>query len=292
MALEHLSRPGGSAGEPMLRRVRDLQRFTIGATDGDVGRVDDLYFDDQSWTIRWIVVDASGWLTERHVLIAPRAIQTVDPVGQRLVTNLSKQQVQDSPTRDAERPVSRQYETALYDHYGYPYYWAGPYRWGMAPYPYAAPSPLPYPPGATGAPGRSAVTEEMAARERESRDPNLRSARDVSGHGIEATDGRLGHVEDYLVDDEAWTIRYLIVDPRSWWPGAHVLVSTEWITAVHWNDGTVQVSVSKDAVRNAPAYDPASGVSRDFETRYHRHHGRPGYWERHPESWRLRPPAA
>jgi hypothetical protein len=132
----------------------------------------------------------------------------------------------------------------------------------------------------------------MAARRPQGDDSGLRSARDVSGHGIHARDGELGHVEDYLVDDQAWAIRYLIVDPRNWWPGAHVLISTEWITAVHWNDSTVEVSLTKDAVRSAPPYDPSAGVSRSYETLYHRHHGRRGYWERHPESWRTQPPAA
>jgi hypothetical protein len=276
----------------MLRRVRDLQSFTIGATDGDIGKVDDIYFEDTSWTVRHLVIDAGGWLVGRQVLISPRAIQKVDPLGQRLVTNLTKQQVENSPGLDTARPVSRQYETSLYDYYGYPYYWAGPYRWGMSAYPYSAPYPsaAPYPPG-TSAADRPAVVEELAARE-EGADSGLRSARAVSGYGIQARDGTLGHVEDYLVDDGVWAIRYLIVDPRNWWPGAHVLVSTEWITAIHWNDSTVEVNVTKEAVRNAPPYDPTSGVGREYETLYHRHHGRRGYWERHPEAWRMYPPAA
>ena len=289
MATEHVPRAGDAAAEPTLRRVKDLQSFTIGATDGDIGTVDDVYFEDESWTVRYLVVDASGWLVSRHVLIPPRAIQQIDPTGQRLVTNLTKQQVEGSPVLESERPVSRQYETDLYGYYGYPHYWAGPYRWGVAAYPYAAAG---YPLGAVGASRRPAEVEEQAARRRASEDPHLRSARDVSGHAIEATDGELGHVEDYLVDDQAWVIRYLIVDPRNWWPGAHVLVSTEWITAVHWNDSTVEVNVSKEAVRNAPVYDPTAWVSRDYESRYHGHHGRPGYWDRQPESWMLYPPAA
>jgi sporulation protein YlmC with PRC-barrel domain len=286
MVTQGASRAGGPASEPMLRRVKDLQHYAIGASDGDVGKVDDIYFDDQSWTVRYVVVDTSGWLLDRHVLISPRAIQKVDPLGQRLVTNLTKAQVEGSPEPGRHRPVSRQYEIDLYDYYGYPYYWAGPYRWGAVAYPYAVPS------GVGSVPGGRAVAKEAATRARESNDPQLRSARDVSGHAIEATDGQLGHVEDYLIDDEVWAVRYLIVDPRNWWPGAHVLVSTEWITAVHWNDGTVEVNVSKQAVRDAPTYDPSVGIGRDEEIRYHRHHGRPGYWERHPESWRLRPPAA
>jgi sporulation protein YlmC with PRC-barrel domain len=284
----------GSATAPVLRRVEDLQTYTIGATDGDIGTIADLYFDDQSWTARYVVVDTGGWLSGRKVLIPPRAIQQIDAAGQRLVTNLTRQQVEDSPGIDTERPVSRPYEIDLYGYYGYPYYWEGPYRWGLAPDPYAPPYPsaAPQPAGTMGESLRPAVVEEIAARESESQDPHLRSARDVRGHGIQATDGELGHVEDFLVDEETLAIRYLIVDPRSWWPGNHVLISTEWISAVHWNDSTVEVNVSKDAVRNAPVYDSAGSIDRDYESSYHRYYNRPGYWERDEERWRMYPPAA
>jgi hypothetical protein len=220
------------------------------------------------------------------VLITPRAIQRIDAAGQRVVTDLTRDQVKNSPGMDTQRPVSRRYEADLYGYYGYPYYWAGPYRWGLAAYPYA----VPYPPAGPAA--RSSVSDELAAREAASENSRLRSARDVSGHGIQATDGELGHVEDYLVDDYEWAIRYLIVDPRNWWPGAHVLISTEWITAVHWNDSTVEVDLDKERVRNAPVYDPVAVMDRDWEHRYHRHYGRPGYWEREPDAWERRRPAA
>jgi uncharacterized protein YrrD len=262
----------------MLRRVKDLQEYTIGARDGDIGKIDDVYFDDQSWTVRHLVVDTGGWLTGRRVLIPPRAVQDVEPEGQRLVTSLTRKQVEDSPGLDTARPVSRQYEQALYGYYGYPFYWTGPYLWGPIAYPTAPP------PGSYEA--------ERRGGDEPSGDTSLRSARDVSGHGIQATDGELGHVEDFLVDQQAWAIRYLIVDPRNWWPGHHVLVATEWITAVHWNDLTVEVNVDKETVRHAPAYEPARLLDRDYERRLHSHFGRSGYWERGPESWKRYPPAA
>ena len=263
----------------MLLRVKDLQGYTLRARDGDIGKIEDLYFDDQGWTVRHLVVDTGGWLTGRHVVIPPRAVQEIAPAARRIVTDLTRKQVEDSPGLDTARPVSRQYERDLYGYYGYPFYWTGPYLWGPIMYP-TAPPPSSY------------EAERRAAAELSSEDTDLRSARDVTGHGIQATDGELGHVEDFLVDDQAWAIRYLIVDPRNWWPGHHVLISTEWITAVHWNDSTVQVNVDKESVRNAPAYDPAGGLEREYESRYHGHFGRSGYWERDPEAWRRYPPAA
>lgn len=263
----------------MLRRMSELTDYTLRAKDGDIGTIDDLYFDDESWTVRHLVVVTGGWLSvQRRVLIPPRAVQHVDAAAHRLVTNLTRQQVEGSPGLDSARPVSRQYEQTLYGYYGYPYYWGGPYLWGPLIYP-TAPPPNTY-------------DAERHAAEHPPEDAHLRSARDVEGHRIQATDGELGHVADFLVDEETWAIRYLIADPRSWWPGHHVLVPTEWITAVHWNEATVQVNVDKAAVRNAPAYDPARALDRDAEMRYHRAFGREGYWDRRPEAWKRHPPAA
>ena len=263
----------------MLQRVGELELYTMGAKDGDIGKVDDVYFDDQSWTVRHLVVETGGWLTARSVLIPPRAVQQIDPEAHRLVTELTRQQVEQSPGLDSATPVSRQYERELYRYYGYPYYWGGPYLWGPIIYPTAPP------------PGTDAA-EAQEAIDQAPEDNRLRSARDVRGHGIQATDGQLGHVEDFLIDGETWAIRYLVVDPRNWWPGHHVVVPTEWITAVHWNESTVEVNVDKKDIRNAPAYDPTGAMDRDYEARYHSHFGRPGYWERRPESWKRYPPAA
>lgn len=265
----------------MLRRVKDLQTYAMGAKDGDIGTIDDVYFDDQSWVIRHLVVDTGGWLTGRRVLIPPRAVQGIEAVRQRLITDLTKRQVEDSPGLDSAKPVSRQYERDLYSYYGYPYYWTGPYLWGPIMYPTSPSLPI-----------SDAEAAGGAAAETPPENRHLRSARDVSGHRIHATDGELGHVEDFLFDEETWAIRYLIVDPRNWWPGHHVLISTEWITAVHWSDSTVEVNVDKAAVRNAPAYDPAGLIDRQYEARYHDSYRRPGYWERRPESWKRYPPAA
>ena len=270
----------------MLRRVRELQGYTIGATDGDIGRVTDLYFDDDSWTIRSFVVDTGTWLPGRMVLISPASILGIDPPGLRLQTDLTRRRVEESPSVDTSRPVSRQHEVAAARHYGHPYYWMGPYRWGPLAYPGAAVPP----PGASAHQGLT--TEEITAREREWADPSLRSVNAVHGYTIEATDGRLGHVEDFLIDEQSWTIRYLVIDPRSWWPGPHVIVSTEWLEDVRWSDSAVVVNVTREAVRNAPRYETRGPLPREFETRLHGHYRRPGYWERPPEAWILRPPAA
>lgn len=286
-------RPDEVAAAPMLRRFDDLKGYTLAASDGDIGSVDDLYFDDHSWTVRHLVVDTGRWLSGRKVLISPASVVRFEPTARAIVTRLTRAQVEGSPHVDTAMPVSRQHEFALSRYYGTTPYWTGPMRWGPGPYPVPiGPTAAGLPVGVGQQPHAPAVAEELAARERENADPHLRSARAVAGYGIRATDGDLGHVEDFLVDEAAWAIRYLIVDPRSWWPGPHVLLSTEWITGVSWDDSVVEVDVSREAVRGAPEYDTSGAVDREWESRTHAHYRRPGYWTRGPELWRLWPPAA
>jgi hypothetical protein len=284
-----MARPARALREdaaPDLHRLGDLVGYGIAARDGEIGSVDTFYFDDQDWTVRYVVVATGGWLSRQRVLLSPRAVERIDVGGRRLVTDLTREKVGNAPDILTDRPVSQQHEADYYSYYGYPGYWTGPYRWGPWPYAHAAPYPAATPIPRAGAPA-GAVAEEVAARERESRDPHLRSAAVVQGYAIEATDGALGHVVDFLADDRAWAIRYLIVDPRSWWPGPHVLVSPEWVTAVNWNDSTVAVDLTRGAVRDAPEYDPGRPLGREEERRLHRHHGRAAYWERPDDAWRL-----
>jgi sporulation protein YlmC with PRC-barrel domain len=277
------------AAAPMLRRLTDLRDFTIGAADGDIGTVTDVYFDDVSWTVRYLVVDTGSWLSGRSVLLSPASLRGFEAAGRRVRTELTRRQVQDSPSIDTQKPVSRQHETEFLSYYGYEPYWGGPYRWGSYAYPYPVEGMMP-PIAETRRESR--VAEELAAREREHRDEHLHSARAVTGYGIRATDGELGHVEDFLIDEQDWAIRYLIVDPRNWWPGPHVLVASDWICGVTWSDSTVEVDVSREAVRNAPRYEASRPFGRDEESRLYGHHGRPGYWDRRPEAGRSYPPAA
>jgi hypothetical protein len=256
----------------MLRTAGALKGVTIEATDGDIGSVQDLYFDDRSWTIRYLVVDTGTWLPGRQVLISPMAFQPV-PGASRLRTELTKEQVRNSPPIDTDRPVNRQREIDFAQYYGYPYYWLGPYRWGELAYP-GMPVPSPAP---------TAIEEEVLARELQGGDPNLRSVRDVMGYYIQATDGDLGHVEDFLVEDATWAIRYMIVDTRNWLPGRKVLVSPEWIVNVSWEDSKVAVDLSRRHIEAAPEFDPSMPLAREHEEWLHDRLGRSKYWEREPK---------
>jgi hypothetical protein len=222
------------------------------------------------------------WLSSRKVLVSPTAVQGLDPTAERVETTLTCRQVEESPAIDTAKPVSRQHDTALSAHYGFSPCWTGPYRWDRMPT--RTPCSRPACRLPTLPPYENRVGEEMAARERQSQDPHLRSAAAVTGYGIRATDGELGHVEDFLVDEQDWAIRYLVVDPRSCGPGRHVVIATDWIRSVSWDDSVVEVDVTRDAVRAAPRYEPGAALTRDDETRLYAHHRRPGYWVRRPDA--------
>jgi hypothetical protein len=252
----------------MLKPLDELKGFTIGATDGDIGKIADFYFDDEKWTVRYLVVDTGGWLTGRQVLISPVAVTTVDLNASRVNVRLTKEQVEKSPGIEEHKPVSRQQEAAYFLYYNYPYYWTGPYLWG----PVALPGDVMVPEAA------DSQAREIAEMARADTDIHLRSVGQVTEYYIEAKDGDIGHVEKFIVDDQNWTIRYIVVDTRNWLPGKKVLVSPEWISSVSWSDSRVYVDLSREQIENCPQYDPRQAISRDYEDRVHQHYQRRRYW--------------
>ena len=250
----------------MLTNVTFLKGLVIQATDGELGTVDQFYFDDETWAIRYLTVETGGWLGGRQVLISPFSILHTDWPAKRLDVALTKKQVQNSPDINTHQPVSRQHEAEYNRYYGYPYYWGGPYMWGPAFYPAGLPLPTP-------------STEAMAGSIREeSPDSHLRSTEGIRGYHVEATDGEIGHVDGFVLDDEAWAIRYIEVATRNWLPGKKVLVSPAWIERVSWPESKVYVALSREAIKGAPEYLVSRPITRDYEDRLHLHYGRPPYW--------------
>jgi hypothetical protein len=251
----------------MLTNATHLKGLAIRATDGELGTVNQFYFDDETWAIRYLIVDTGGWLGGRRVLISPISVVQTDWEAKRLDVALTKRQVEHSPQIDTHKPVSRQHEAAYVGYYGYPYYWGGPYLWGAAAYPAGLATPP------------TASTEAMAARiRRESTDSHLRSGEAVTGYNIEAADGEIGHVDGFVVDDEAWAIRYMEVATRNWWPGKKILLSPAWIERVSWTDSKVYVGLSREAIKDAPEYVESRPITREYENRLYFHYGRPPYW--------------
>ena len=254
----------------MIRSVKDMKKLAIVATDGPIGSLDDVYFDDERWAIRYVVVDTGRWLPGRRVLISPLSVSGTEWNEQGLLLSISRDQVRDSPDIDVHLPVSRRHERDYLDYYGYPYYWGHAGLWGA----HAIPM-LPTPQQIAAQRARAAEAERKAA---DLGDTHLRSASEVSGYVIRALDGDLGHVADLLFDDVSWALRYLVADTSNWWFGKHVLVSPEWITDISWPEHAVSVNVTRQLLKTAPPYERAEHLDRQWEAAYYQHLQQPGYW--------------
>jgi hypothetical protein len=247
----------------MLQKVRDLENYVLRASDGEIGKAKDFLFDDEKWTVRYLVADTGSWLSSRKVLISPHAMQPTIEGGLAICVNLTKQQIEAGPSLESHQPISRQFEDEYYSFYGWPYYGNGAYLWGNSPYLAGA--------GPTGLHAAESYADEREKAAQMGRkggpsDHSLRSMNEVTGYHIHATDGDLGHIEDFIVDQENWLIRYLVVDTKNWWPGKHVLVSPQWIDRVSWEEAKIFVNVSKAVVLGSPEYTPQA-LNPDYETR-------------------------
>lgn len=232
----------------MLINAHEMKGAAIIARDGAIGEVEDLYFDDEKWTARYLVVKAGALLFRRDVLVSPISIEKVDVANNQVIVNLTRDQVKNSPDIDTQKPVSRQHETAFMDYYGYPYYWGGPYLWGDS----AFPATLAMPP---------AVESQMAAaatarlrQSEDSYDERLRSVNEVRGYHIEAADGEIGHVDDFVIDDRDWGIRSIVIKTGGWLSGRKTIVSTQSIEGISWTESKMFVNLTRDQIASSPEY--------------------------------------
>lgn len=252
----------------MLRSLKELHNYVLAAEDGEIGRCKDFIFDDSTWTIRYMVADTGKWLPKRKVLISPASLGDADWRSQRLQVLLSRKDIENAPSLDTDAPISREYEREWYKYYNWSPYWYGDGIWGSGVLPRAL---------GTKVEERSS-TSTATAEHLESPHHNLRSAEEVRGYNIQAADDRVGHVEDFIVDDETWTIRYVVVDTRNWLPGKKVLVAPTWAEKIDWTDGLVHVDLTKKLIKGGPEYDPQAAVNREYEARLYDYYGRPKYW--------------
>jgi hypothetical protein len=252
-----------------LRRTKDLSGYTLGAIDTDIGSVQDFYFDDQHWAIRYIVVGTGIIFSGRRVLISPLALRYPAWSPLHIYVNLTREQVQDSPGIELHQPVSRQHEMEHHRHYGLPYYWQGTSVWGSWPDPQAL---------LNAQQARLGDWPVAAETNPASGDTHLRSVHEVSGYHVKAAGGEIGHVEDFLFDDETWQIRYVIVDTRNWWPAKKVLLRPQWIEKVSWSTRQFRTTIGREMIEKSPAWDPDSPVSREYELHLHQHYGYAPDW--------------
>jgi uncharacterized protein YrrD len=249
----------------VLHSLKNLKGTRILTAGEEVGSVEEVYFDDNQWVVRYLVVDTGGWLGGRRVLISPYAVQSMDRLNRTLFVNLSRQQVQGSPGIDTHKTVSRQQEAEYHRYYGYPQYWQSGTFWAWGAMPVIEP------------PDPLLLEEEVACRRAQARrqraDAHLRSSKVVLGYRIEASDESIGHVADFLFEEGTWAIRYLIVDTHKWLHGKHVLVSPLWIREVSWSARKLRLALTRRQIEQSPEYDSEHAPSADYERALHRHYG-------------------
>jgi uncharacterized protein YrrD len=263
----------------MLQSMNALRNRSVGATDGEIGNLTDLYFDDYRWVVRYLIVDTGTWLRSREVLISPISLRYETLATDTVYVSLSKAQVASSPSIDTDKPVSRQNESEHLTYYGYPNYWDGVGIWGGGLYPY------------TLTPGNQFQRENRADREQaeavfrrkeslahEHDNPHLRSMEEVIGYQIHTKDGDIGHIDDILIDDETWAIRYFVLNTSNWWLGHTVLISPQWITDISWSDETISLDLQRDTIKSAPHFQGVEQFDREQERALFEHYGRHGYW--------------
>lgn len=246
----------------MLFNAKTLSGYKLNSFDGELGKAKEFYFDDQHWAIRYLVADTGNWLTGRQVLISPYALVEVNKEEEYIDINLTKKQIENSPSLESDKPVSQQFEQLYFGYYGYPMYWGGSSMWGYNPYILRD----------------STQWKENVKEHKKNWDSHLRSTNEVSGYHIQATDGGIGHIENFIIDDETWAIRYLIIDTTNWWPGKKVLISPQWIERFSLNDSKVSINLTREMIKQSPEYSEDNLLTRDYENELHQFYNRKGYW--------------
>jgi len=250
----------------MIWNASAINKYAVEATDGPIGIVSDFLFDDAHWKVRWLVVDTGKWLTGRRVIVPTHVLDHPDPAKQSVPVKLTQQQVEDSPGVGLDRPTSRETEASTYEHYGLSPYWGAGYlggyraQWGSTPFPVS---------------GGEDRNREIADAERDKYNPSLRSFELLSGYHIESRDGDIGHVEDFLVDDSDWSIVFLVIDTRNWWPGKRVLISPRSVLEVDWQERMVTLDADRQKVKDSPSYEPSAIIDQAFVRQFHSHYGLP-----------------
>lgn len=232
----------------MLWSSKRLLGLKVAATDGPIGSIYDIYFEDESWSVRYVVVDTGGWLSGRRVLLSPHVFGEPDReesgVPKSMPASLTQEQIRHSPSYDFEKPISLQYETELAGYYT----WPDPLSFsgfGMTPLPMPAVVPLAV---------HAAAAERMPG-------PHLRSIRDLFGYSIEVRGGgETGTAADFTIDDESWRIDRIVIETGTWLAGSKVAVPSAWSGKIRWSEQVIFLDVTKEDVEHAPEFDPQSQI--------------------------------
>ena len=228
----------------MEHNINNLLSYTMEATDGLIGDVKDFYFDDKTWHIRYLIIKTGGWLSGREVLISPAALLNEKWRNGLFPVNLTKKQISSSPDVDTDKPVSRQQEIELYGHYQWENYWGSGFyaggSMGISP---------PFP-----VIDRKVLIEADKNDKRADDDNHLRSTAIITGYHIHATNGDIGHMNDFIMDDKNWQIKFIVVDTHNWFGGKKVMIPVSFIKKIDWAESGVSVDMTMAAVKKCKLF--------------------------------------
>ncbi len=252
----------------MIRYTSVLTGAKISASDGELGHVEELYFDDETWTVRYLVIDTAPLFFGKKVLISPFAVTNVDWKEGTVELDLTQQQMKESPEINTTLPVSREKELMLSKHYGWPPYWAGDGLWGFGADPANTMMIM-----------KKIEKERQEKTEAENLEPgenHLRSSKEVSAYSVQAGDEEVGSVADFAVDEQTWKIRYVLVKTGTLFNQDTTAIASEWIESVNWRNASISVRIDPELIRSAPEIIPPDPIKEEYEKKLHDHYRKSG----------------
>ncbi len=233
----------------MKRSLKELLGYTLEIKDGNKGKTKDFLFDEKTWIIRYMEADFGNWLESKRVLI-PRVFLKPPIWEDRLFpVDISQSDIEKCPDIEDKLTVSRQYEEEMHKHYQTNPYWGGAV---------AASRGLLFPPRPIGIPKKAVAEDESKSI--------LRSFNQVEGYHIQAINGKLGHIDDIIIDDTDWQIVYLIVDTKNWLPWSKkVVISADWMDDISYLKKEIKIRLKIETIKNAPEYQSNDNISLQYE---------------------------
>ena len=243
----------------MLRSLKELLSYELLAKDGLMGKVDNFLLSDEDWRVHYLVVDTGPWILGRKVLISVAALGQPVWASETFPVNLTRDQVKNSPDVDTAKPISRKYEERLHQHYNWPTYWDMD----------------------TAIPGRpTRIPLHVFVGHENKNETYLRSVKELLGYGMNAMDGEVGKVLDFIVEDDDWQIQHMVVDASKLTDSdKQVLVAMDWVEKIDVAKKEIFIDLSQNAIEHGPEFDPNRPINRQYEEVIYDYYGRPKYWQ-------------
>ena len=233
----------------MLKRLTDLQDYTLRTQDGAAAPIQDFIIDDFNWAVRYVVAQVG----ERLVALSTTVFTDFDDQQQAGVTRLNEAAILDGPSIDPARPLSREDELMLSEHYGWTPYWQTDQGGDV---PNTMPGDL------TAIPLLDIQAEIDRERERlvpvtssTGKESHLRSARTILGYTVMARDEDAGKLSEILVQSDDWNLHYLVVDTGGMLPGKKAVLSPQWVQKIDADDSRILVDLDRETLQKSPGID-------------------------------------